>query len=205
LTGQNTFVPGRGTTRYKCEAFVLDISRGANAPPHLHRMLCTGSIPGTNVPFSSSECSPRSYVLQSRQRCTRTKLSPKLNYVTCMLYQIVMNLFLKKNGDEFVKLGFLYATSALNFTPFIHKIWRACVKGVSAVDGIPLLAYTNINGSWPVLSHALKMSHLFSFSPFDQPIVCTICTRENGPALIHDGTKLKAEQDCFLDVPLAKC
>jgi hypothetical protein len=60
LTGQNTFVPGRGSTRYKCAAFVPDISPGTNAPPHLYRMFCTGTNEdyriGTNAHFSSSGC-----------------------------------------------------------------------------------------------------------------------------------------------------
>jgi hypothetical protein len=46
--GEGTFVSGRGSTRYKCEAFVLGISPGTNALPHLYRMLCTGSITDTN-------------------------------------------------------------------------------------------------------------------------------------------------------------
>jgi hypothetical protein len=37
-----TFIPGRGSAWYKCEVFVLGISLGTNAPPHLYQMLCTG-------------------------------------------------------------------------------------------------------------------------------------------------------------------
>jgi hypothetical protein len=49
----DTFVPGRGSTRYKCEAltFVPGISLGTNTPPHLYRMVCTSSIAGTNEGF----------------------------------------------------------------------------------------------------------------------------------------------------------
>jgi hypothetical protein len=46
--GAKTFVPVGNTTRYKCEAFVPGISPGTNTPPHLYKMLFTGSIPGTN-------------------------------------------------------------------------------------------------------------------------------------------------------------
>jgi hypothetical protein len=46
--GEGTFVSCRGSTRYKCEVFVPGISPGTNAPPHLYRMLCTGSIRSTN-------------------------------------------------------------------------------------------------------------------------------------------------------------
>jgi hypothetical protein len=49
--GEGTFVPGRGSTQYKCEAFVPDISPDTNARPHLYQMVCTCSIPGTNEGF----------------------------------------------------------------------------------------------------------------------------------------------------------
>jgi hypothetical protein len=35
--GEDTFLPGWGSTRYKCEAFVPGISPGTNAPPHLYQ------------------------------------------------------------------------------------------------------------------------------------------------------------------------
>jgi hypothetical protein len=49
--GEETFVPGRDFTRYKCESFVLGISPGTNAPHRLYHMACTGSIPGTNESY----------------------------------------------------------------------------------------------------------------------------------------------------------
>jgi hypothetical protein len=49
--GDGTFVPGRGSTQYKCEAFVPSISPGTNAQPHLYQMVCIGWIPNTNVGY----------------------------------------------------------------------------------------------------------------------------------------------------------
>jgi hypothetical protein len=49
--GEGTFVPGRGSTGYKFEGFVLDISIGTNAQPHLYWMVCTGWIPHINVGY----------------------------------------------------------------------------------------------------------------------------------------------------------
>jgi hypothetical protein len=46
--GEGTLVLGRGSMRYKCVAFVLGITPGTNAPPHLYWMVCTSWIHGTN-------------------------------------------------------------------------------------------------------------------------------------------------------------
>jgi hypothetical protein len=46
--GGGIFVLGRGSTRYKCVAFVPIISPGTNVNPHLYEMVCTGSITDTN-------------------------------------------------------------------------------------------------------------------------------------------------------------
>jgi hypothetical protein len=53
LTTPPTFVLGRDSTQYKCEAFVPGISPGTNTPPHLYWMLCIGSIPDTYEGYES--------------------------------------------------------------------------------------------------------------------------------------------------------
>jgi hypothetical protein len=55
--GQGTFVPGRGSTGYKCEAFVPGISHGTNAQPHLYQMVCTSWRPGTNEGYQPIQMS----------------------------------------------------------------------------------------------------------------------------------------------------
>jgi hypothetical protein len=51
LRASRKTVPGLVTTRYKHEAFVPGISSGTNAPHHLYRKACAGSITCTNEAY----------------------------------------------------------------------------------------------------------------------------------------------------------
>jgi hypothetical protein len=63
-TGQNTFVPGLLTTRYKY-SHLYRVSRPVQMRiPHLYRRTCTGSIPGTNEGYTPVQMSVFPVVMQ---------------------------------------------------------------------------------------------------------------------------------------------